>query len=409
VHPAEGRSHFAVFETKALAGFDGGTTLRFEMEQFVGRQHTMGRVRLSVTDAKRPVRASPLPPDVAAALAVPREQRTDAQRAELALHVLKARVDEQLAALPQASAVYAGASDFAAQRQLRPRQGLPARVRAEARGRDPAGRRAVPGGLACVPGLPAKFDLPDANDEAARRAALARWLADERNVLTWRSIVNRTWHYHFGRGIVDTPNDLGLMGGVPSHAELLDWLAVWFRDEAKGSLKSLHRLMLTSSTYRQSSQHHAEHATVDADNRLLWRMNRTRLDAESVRDAVLLATGKLDVTMGGPSAQQFVMKPGKHVTPDLDYDGFDPDHPANHRRSVYRFLFRTLPDPFMESMDCPDLSQLTPVRSASVTALQALAMLNDKFIVRHSEHLAARAATAGPELGSRSIWCTTSR
>ena len=220
-------------------------------------------------------------------------------------------------------------------------------------------------------------------------------------MLTWRSIVNRVWHYHFGRGIVDTPNDLGLMGGVPSHPELIDWLAVWFRDDAKGSLKSLHRLMLTSSAYRQSSKHNPEYAKLDGDNRSLWRMNRTRLDAESVRDALLQITGKLDLTMGGPPVQQFVMAPGKHVTPEVDYVNFDADNPANFRRSIYRLLFRTMPDPFMETMDCPDLSQLTPVRSTSVTALQALAMLNDKFIVRQSEHLADRAAKASPELAGQ--------
>jgi Protein of unknown function (DUF1553) len=165
-------------------------------------------------------------------------------------------------------------------------------------------------------------------------------------------------------------------------------MAVWFRDDAKGSLKALHRLMVTSSTYRQSSKHNAEYAKADADNRLLWRMNRSRLDAECVHDAVLQMTGKLDLTTGGPSVKQFIMSPGLAQTPKVDYNSFSPDDPANFRRSIYRFLFRTIPDPFMESMDCPDLSQLTPVRSSSVTALQALAMLNDKFIVRQCEHFA---------------------
>jgi hypothetical protein len=124
-------------------------------------------------------------------------------------------------------------------------------------------------------------------------------------------------------------------------------------------------------------------------------MNRRRLDAESIHDAVLLISGKLDRTMGAPSVKQFIQKPGVHVTPVVDYLNFDVDAPANYRRSVYRFVFRTLPDPFMESMDCPDGSQLTPVRGSSVTALQALTMLNDKFIVRQSEHIAARVAAVG--------------
>src|SRR6185503_16291976 len=109
----------------------------------------------------------------------------------------------------------------------------------------------------------------------------------ERNVLTWRSIVNRVWHYHFGRGLVDTPNDFGHMGGAPSHPELLDWLAVWFRDEAHGSLKALHRLIVTSETYRQctgvaDSAEFSRYTVADLDNKFLWRQNRTRLDAESV-------------------------------------------------------------------------------------------------------------------------------
>src|SRR5439155_8842606 len=146
----------------------------------------------------------------------------------------------------------------------------------------------------------------------------------------------------------------------------------------------------TSAVYRQSARHHAGHAERDADNRYLWRMNRRRLDAESVRDAALLIAGKLDRRMGGASDRQFIQRPGVHVTPVVDYLNFNADDPANHRRSVYRFLFRTLPDPFMESMDCPDGSQLSPVRTESVTALQALSMLNDKLLVRLSEHVARR-------------------
>ena len=175
----------------------------------------------------------------------------------------------------------------------------------------------------------------------------------------------------------------------PTHPELLDWLAYWFLDQGE-LLKSLHRLIVTSSTYRQSSSNDEAFAKIDSDNRLLWRMNRTRLDSESIRDAVLQVTGKLDLTMGGPSVKQFIESPGIHVTPNVDYLNFDVDAPAFHRRSVYRFIFRTLPDPFMDTLDCADASQLTPARSTSVTALQALSMMNDAFIVRYSEHLAER-------------------
>src|SRR5207249_10063477 len=137
------------------------------------------------------------------------------------------------------------------------------------------------GTLCCVPGMSHEHAITDAGDESSRRAALARWLSDERNVLTWRSIVNRVWHYHYGRGLCDTPNDFGKMGGTPSHPELLDWLAVEFRERG-GSIKELTRLIVTSAAYRQASRHDPDAAKIDADNRLLWRMNRTRLDAETV-------------------------------------------------------------------------------------------------------------------------------
>ncbi|HJT75993.1 MAG TPA: DUF1553 domain-containing protein, partial [Gemmataceae bacterium] len=245
------------------------------------------------------------------------------------------------------------------------------------------------------------FALADPNDEGARRAALARWLTDPRNGLAWRSIANRVWEYHFGRGLVDTPNDFGRLGSPPTHPELLDWLAVTLQENG-GSLKALHRLIVTSAVYRQSTRHNPAYAEIDADNHYLWRMNRQRLDAESIHDAVLCFSGKLDPKMGGPSVRQFIQTPGVHVTPNVDYLDFNPDDPANDRRSVYRFVFRTLPDPFMEALDCPDASQLTPVRNASVTPLQALALLHDKFVVRQCEHIAARVqANNGPDVAKQ--------
>ncbi len=243
--------------------------------------------------------------------------------------------------------------------------------------------------MSCLPGVSGRFELPTDHTEGARRAALAKWLTAPDNPLTWRVIVNRVWQYHFGRGLVDTPNDFGRMGSPPTHPELLDWLACELRDGGQ-SLKALHKLIVTSATYRQASAGNPRAESLDADNAYLWRMNRARLDAESVRDAVLAVTGKLDSTMGGPSARHFTLSPGVHVTPVVEYQKFDLDSPAARRRSVFRFIFRTLPDPFLEALDCPDASQFTPVRAASVTALQALALLNDRFTVRYAEHFAAR-------------------
>lgn len=184
------------------------------------------------------------------------------------------------------------------------------------------------------------------------------------------------------------------MGGVPSHPELLDWLANWFRDDAHGSFKALHRLIVTSSVYQQSVHGSGD----DPDNRLLSRMPRMRLDSEQVRDAILQLAGQLDLRMGGPSDMQFDLQPGIHVTPKVDYSKFDVDSRAGRRRGVYRFIFRTLPDPFMDALDCPAGDQLTPVRNTSVTVQQALALWNDAFVARYAEHLAKRLEQETPEM-----------
>lgn len=397
IYPQVGKTHSAAFELKEPIK-SRGTALTFVLEQLHGGHHLIGRPRISVTDAVTPVHLGGPPENIARILATPAVTRTDAQKSELAAYVIRQRIDRDLEKLPPPQSVFAGANDFAADGNFRPAKGCrPVFVLRRGDVNQPL-EPAMPGALALVPGLESKFELADANDEGARRAALAHWLSDRRNVLTWRSIVNRVWHYHYGRGIVDTPNDFGKMGGTPSHPELLDFL-VGYLQENGGSLKKLHRLIVISSTYLQASQHNTEWAKVDAGNTLLWRMNRSRLDAESIHDAVLEITGKLDLTMGGPSVKQFIESPGNHVTPKVDYLGFDVDGPEARRRSVYRFLFRTLPDPFMDSMDCPDASQLAPIRTQSVTALQALSMLNNQFMVRYSEHLSERVAQeAGTEI-----------
>ena len=208
-----------------------------------------------------------------------------------------------------------------------------------------------PGTVPIVEGVPGRFDLPPDAPEGERRAALARWLADPRNPLTWRSIVNRVWQYHFGRGLVDSPNDFGRMGRTPSHPELLDWLAAEFRDGGQ-SFKALHRLIVTSAAYRQSSAGGRGEATVDGDNVLLWRMNRRRLEAEAVRDSVLMVAGRLDPTPGGPGFRDFVVERPEH-SPHYEYRLADPEDPRSHRRSVYRFIVRSQPQPFLTAMDSP--------------------------------------------------------
>ena len=387
IYPKVGEPHQGVFEIKQPIDLDEAI-LAFVLEQQHGGGHLIGRFRLSVTTAAPPVRVSSVPDTIGAILSEPAEQRTAEQRRELAAFYLSEKTARQLAALPEPHRVYAVASDFAPDGGHVPAK-APRPVHVLTRG--DIGRRgnlAAPGSLACVSGLQSRFDITNMNDEGARRAALAKWISDSRNPLTWRSIVNRVWHHHFGRGLVDTPNDFGRMGGRPSHPELLDWLANWFLEHG-GSLKQLHRLIVLSSVYRQSSHMHPAALELDADNRLLWRMNRTRLEAECIRDAILQVSGQLDLKVGGPSFKNFALSPGIHVTPNVDYAQAAAGESEN-RRSVYRFLFRTLPDPFMDTLDCPAGDQLAPTRADSVTALQALAMLNNQFVVHQSEQFAAR-------------------
>ncbi len=305
--------------------------------------------------------------------------------------------DQLLEKLPKPLIVYAGSDFFDRKSNFRPSL-VPRPIHLLVRGNLASpGPLMTSGTVSCVNGLPARF--ADGGDEGSRRAALAKWITDPSNMLAWRSIVNRVWHHHFGAGLADTPNDFGRMGSQPTHPELLDWLAVWFRDDAQGSLKKLHKLITTSSVYRQSSGNRPDAHRVDSENRYLWRMNRPRLDAESIRDSALQVSGKLDLTMGGPAVRQFFFKDDH--SPTYDYARFDPDSPEAYRRSIYRFIARSVPDPFMDRLDCPDSSLLTPKRSTTLTAIQALALLNNPFMIRASQHFAERIRKSSGELSGQ--------
>ena len=390
IHPKVGNSHRAVFVFDRPVELGKGTESKIEivLEQQHGGSHLIGKPRFSLSDHADPDTDIQLPTKIAALLAMQQDERTPNQNRALARYYLEQKIASRLAKLPEPAKVFAVASQFEAVGNFKPPV-APRQVHVLKRGdiHSPLAP-AKPGALSCLSELPSRFDLADSHNEGARRAALADWLAHPNNVLTWRSIVNRVWHYHFGRGIVATPNDFGTMGEMPSHPQLLDWLACEFRQRG-GRLKWLHRTIVLSKTYRQSAADRDECLAVDAENRLLWRMERQRLDAESIHDAVLSLSGMLDNTMGGPSARQFHTSKGVHLTPVVEYLKFDPDAGANLRRSVYRFVFRTVPDPLMQALDCPDASQLAPQREDSVTSLQALALLNHHFFVRQAEHIAA--------------------
>lgn len=242
-----------------------------------------------------------------------------------------------------------------------------------------------PGGIAAVHAARADFHLsPDAAD-ADRRRKLSEWIASGNNPLFARVIVNRVWHYHFGVGLVDTPNDFGFNGGRPSHPELIDFLAV--RLIASGwSLKSLHGLIVTSAAYRQSSTYRAEAAAIDAGNRLLWRKSIVRLEAEALRDATLSVAGQLNLQMGGPGYRDFTT----YVHNTQFYQMQDPIGPEFQRRSIYRTWIRSGRSALLDVFDCPDPSTKTPQRAVTITPLQALALMNNSFILRMSQRFAER-------------------
>ena len=318
------------------------------------------------------------------------------------INVELAQLNKDLAAFPKpevvfAGTVYYGMNDF---RGTGASGGKPRPIHLLARGQVTApGREVSPGALSMLSFQPARFALSKDAPEGERRAALARWITDPNNPLTWRSMVNRVWQYHFGAGLVTTPNDFGLNGAKPSHPELLDWLAAEFRDSG-GSLKKLHKLIVTSATYRQTSNSKSRNPqsafslgrnpqSIDSGNTLLWRQNRRKLEAEAVRDAVLAVTGKLDLTMGGPGWQDFVIEHPEH-SPHYEYGLADPDNVKTWRRSVYRFIVRSQTQPWMTALDCADPSMRVDKRNESLSPLQALALLNNGFMISQARHFAAR-------------------
>lgn len=243
----------------------------------------------------------------------------------------------------------------------------------------------TPGGIAALTGESADFGLPADASDADRRRKLADWITSPDNAIFARVIVNRVWHYHFGTGLVDTPNDFGFNGGRPSHPELIDWLADEFIRSGY-QLTTLHRLILTSATYRQASRYRDEPAQVDAGNRLLWRMSPQRLEAEAIRDTTLAIAGVLNERLGGPGFRDF----DTFTSNTQFYEMRDKVGAEFNRRSVYRTWVRSGRNPFLDAFDCPDPSAKAPRRAVTVTPLQALALLNNSFVLRMADRLAER-------------------
>jgi hypothetical protein len=248
-----------------------------------------------------------------------------------------------------------------------------------------------PGFLTVLNPAVAKIEPLPGQDSTGRRAALANWLADPKNPLPARVMVNRLWHHHFGRGIVATPSDFGSMGERPTHPQLLDWLASEFVRQS-WSMKSMHRLIVTSNTYQQSSGYNETAAKVDLQNRLLWHFPRQRLEGEVIRDSGLAVAGLLNTKMGGPSVFP-------ELPPGMESRGgwkVSEDPAERNRRSVYIFVRRNTRYPMLESLDMPDTHESCGRRNMTTTAPQALTLLNSKLTLEWAQAFAARVLqTAG--------------
>ncbi len=252
------------------------------------------------------------------------------------------------------------------------------------------------GGDVVAPGVPAVFPpLADASPGTpANRMDLAHWLVDWRDPLTARVAVNRIWQAEFGRGLVETDNDFGTQGSPPSHPDLLDWLACEFMEQG-WSVKHIHRLIVTSATYRQSSRARDAGKGKDPDNRLLWRQNRLRLDAEVIRDEALACSGLLCRKLGGPSV--FPPQPAGVMTLGQMKRQWRADTGADrYRRGLYTFFWRATPFPFLTTFDAPSSQQTCTRRLRSNTPLQALTLLNDPAMVEIARKLAERIVKEEP-------------
>jgi hypothetical protein len=242
-----------------------------------------------------------------------------------------------------------------------------------------------PGFLTILSPAAAKIEPLQGQDSTGRRAALANWLADPKNPLPARVMVNRLWHHQFGRGIVATPSDFGSMGERPTHPQLLDWLAAEFVRQG-WSMKAMHRLLVTSNTYRQSSSYSEAAAKVDPQNRLLWQFPRQRLEGEVIRDSGLAVAGLLNTKMGGPSVFP-------ELPPGMESRGgwkVNEDPAERNRRSVYIFVRRNTRYPMLESLDMPDTHESCGRRNMTTTAPQALTLLNSKLTLEWAQAFAAR-------------------
>ena len=386
----------AVFTASAPISNPGGTVLVFHLQQNAGgwnsddnQSNNLGRFRLSVTTAPNAV-ADPVPARVREILSIPREQRTPEQ-VEAEFSYWRETVPEWKSANQEIAEVWKGYPEGAAQLVMQERDNR-RETHVLMRGDFLKPAKVV------EPGVPAFLNpLPAGalSDTKTERLAFAKWLVARDSPTTARALVNRLWQGYFGIGIVSTSEDLGSQCDPPSHPELLDWLAVEFMDRG-WDVKAIHRLIVTSAAYRQSSNVTPELYEKDPYNRLLARGPRFRVDGEVVRDISLAASGLLNPEIGGPSV--FPPAPAFLFQPPVSYgpkNWYESQGPERYRRALYTFRYRSVPYPMLETFDTPNGDSTCVRRARSDTPLQALTTLNEPLFLEAARALAFKAMREG--------------
>jgi mono/diheme cytochrome c family protein len=382
----------AVFVLEKPVSFPAGVIVVFKLDQRHGgwnsddnQNNNLGRFRFSTTDAPDAA-ADPIPADVRAILAIDHERRTPAQT-DAVFSYFRTTVPEWKEADDRIEALWKQHPESSSQLVLQDRE-QPRETHLLQRGDFLKPDKVV------APGVPA-FLNPLPTDRPANRLTFAEWLVDRQAPTTARACVNRVWQAYFGAGVVATSEDLGSQCEAPSHPELLDWLAVDFMDHG-WSLKRLQRLIVTSSTYRQTSRVSPDLAVKDPFNRLLARGPRQRVDAEIVRDVALAASGLLDPRVGGesvfPPAPSFLFEPPASYGPKQWPEATGS---AKYRRALYTFRYRSVPYPMLQAFDAPNGDFACVRRPRSNTPLQALTLLNEPIALDCARSLAALALKEG--------------
>lgn len=390
----------AVFVLEQPISIPAGAVLTFKLTQNHGgwnsddnQNHNLGRFRLSITDAADPV-ADPLPAVVRALVDSARE-RGPVEDA-LLFGYWRTTVPEWESANAEIEDLWKTHPEGTSQLVMQHREGgRPTSLLDRGDFLKPL-HPVAPGVPAFLNGV--AFEPAGGSVETPARLAFARWLVDAKTPTTPRALVNRVWQAYFGTGLVETPEDFGAQGATPSHPELLEWLSADFVERG-WSLKELHRTIVSSATYRQSSHVTPELQARDPFNRLLARGPRVRLDAEQVRDLALAASGLLDPTLGGPSVQPpapaFLFEPPTSYGPKVWTEAKGPER---YRRALYTFRFRSVPYPALQAFDAPNGDIACVRRSRSNTPMQALTGLNEPLFLESARALARRAlARGGPD------------